>query len=34
MILQTEAKINYALLTAHDKSYVGPIWKVYELIFS
>ena len=28
------AKINYALLTGHDKSYTAPILKIYELIFS
>ena len=24
------AKINYAILTSHDKSYIGPISKIYE----
>ena len=29
------AKINYAILTGHDKSYTGPmILKIYELIYS
>ena len=27
------ARINYALLTDHDKSYTGLILKIYELIF-
>ena len=28
------AKINYARLAGHDKSYIGPILKIYDLIVS
>ena len=28
------AKINYEILTVHNKSYTVPILKIYELIYS